>query len=1035
MPTYELVLGERHPMIGADMTARVSSPVFIGRGAELGALRDSLDRAREGSPMTALVGGEAGIGKSRLVAELGTIASQSGALVLEGGCISLGSDEGLPFAPIAEALRGLVRRVDRSWLQELIDPATGELARLVPELAVGLEHEDGPAAPPEWAQTRLFQGFLTILARLGERGGLVLVLEDLHWADRSTRDLIAFVTRSLSTERVLILGTYRTDELHRRHPLRPWLAEMERLTPVDRVELERFGRDELEAQLTAIEGRAPDPGLLDLIARRSDGNPFFAEELLGAWNLRDSTHVPEKLRDVLLSRLGSISDRARRVVGTAAIAAGTVDHDVLAAVSGMAEEELAAALDEAVSSQILVPTEVDQRPAYAFRHALLGEAVSDGLLATERRRISAAYVRALEARDVPDGAAGASHLAALAHHATAAHDLPKALPAWIAAARVSFRASAFPEAARAYERATELWEAVPQADRPSGEDFPELLYEASDALLTADEPKRASDLARLAVEQVDPVRDPRRSARMQERLAWTVYVAGDLAEGTRLLEETQVRLQGDDPSPEYAMTLTSLATFIQYGGDYRRAITIAEQAVRASREAALPGREIEALAILGSSLAIVGDCDRGLAVLREALDRATDLNEGSSLGMTYLALTSTLMDCNDLEAAVAVGQAAAAWARDMRYGGFGGMAAEVLVSLGRWPEARAIYEEAARSADEGLPRLWNRIFEGIMDVRCGRLDEAQQLHAVEREAANLLGDTAFAGNLGGALLELAINERRLSDARSKADEVLGWLAGTEDVRYRSRVLQFAVRVESETVTLARDSREASAVEQARRLGLSRLEMLTNLMEQFASTDSRVFTEARGNLALAEAEASRMLDRPEPQAWAAAAMLFADSRRPYELAWCRYRQGEAILAAKGPRSEAEAALSEAWLICRELGAVPLRESIERLARAARLELPAAPAVELGPSGLVDEDEGRASALLDPFGLTTREREVLALLAEGYTNRRIADALFISESTAGVHVSNILGKLGVSNRVEAAAIALRLSLRGEAASAQR
>ena len=206
------------------------------------------------------------------------------------------------------------------------------------------------------------------------------------------------------------------------------------------------------------------------------------------------------------------------------------------------------------------------------------------------------------------------------------------------------------------------------------------------------------------------------------------------------------------------------------------------------------------------------------------------------------------------------------------------------------------------------------------------------------------------------------------------------------------------------------------------------------MTQFATSDSRVFTEARGNLALAEAEASRMLDRPEPHGWAAAAMLFAASRRPYELAWSRYRQGEAILAAKGPRSEAQKALGEAWLICGDLGAVPLRESIEGLARAARLDLPARAAEEAGPTAdSARKDEARAPAPLDPFGLTAREREVLALLAEGYTNRRIADALFISESTAGVHVSNILGKLGVSNRVEAAAIALRLSVRKEAASA--
>jgi DNA-binding CsgD family transcriptional regulator/tetratricopeptide (TPR) repeat protein len=1020
-------------MIGADMSVRVSSPVFIGRTAEMKVLQEALDRALEGSPSTILVGGEAGIGKSRLVAELGTIARTTGAVTVEGGCISLGADEGLPFGPIAEALRGLVRRVDRATLEPLIDAATSELIRLVPELALGQQLNEIPPVPPEWAQTRLFHGFLTLLGRLGTREGVVLLVEDLHWADPSTRQLIAFVTRSLTAERVLILGTYRTDELHRRHPLRSWLAEMQRLARVDRVKLERFGHAELLAQLTAIEGRPPHPALVDLIARRSEGNPFFAEELLGAWRLRDSNHVPEKLRDVLLSRLTSISDSARRLVETTAIAAGAVDHDLLASVSGMPADELLTAVDEAVSSQILVPTEVDGRPAYMFRHALLAEAVSDVLLMTERRHISASYVDALEARDVPEGAAGASHLAAIAHHASAAHDLRKALSAWIAAARASSGASAFPEAALAYERATELWEAVPEPDHPLGEEYPELLYEASGALLTADEPKRASKLARVALAHVDADQDLLRWARLQERLAWTVYVAGDLAEGTKLLEDAYGRLGGTGPSPEYAVTLASLATFMQYGGNYHRAIPVAERAVQMCRETNVPSREIEALATLGSSLAIIGDCDQGLAVLRDALERATDLNDGNSMGMTYLALTSTLLDCNYLDDAAAVGLTAAAWARDMRYGGFGGMAAEAMVSLGRWPEAQAIYDEAARSAEEGTPLLWNGAFEGLMDVRRGRLDEAQRLHVLQREATNLLGDTAFAGNLGGALIELAISEGRLTDARSKADEALRWLSGTEDVRYRSRILQLAIRVESETAARARDVRDSGAVAEARRRGLARLELIKDLMARFANGESRVFTEAKGNLALAEAEASRLNDRPEPGAWDAAARLFAESHRPYELAWSRYRQGESILGAKGSRSEALAALDEGWSISRQLDAKPLGEAIERLARAARLQLPSI-------SKAIDETEERADeaghgppGVQTAFGLTARELEVLALLAQGYTNRRIADTLFISESTAGVHVSNILGKLGVSNRVEAAAMALRMSLVVESASA--
>src|SRR6185369_8354910 len=366
----------------------------------------------------------------------------------------------------------------------LIDPATRELARLVPELLD--DPRDLPSdAPPEWAQTRLFDGFVVLLERLGRRRPVALIVEDVHWADRSTRDLLAFLARRLRDEQLLLIVTYRSDELHRRHPLRPWLAELARLPRVEQVDLERFDAAELADQLAAIHGGPVPPSLVDLIARRSEGNPFFAEELLAAGSPEEGA-LPARLRDVLLGRVGSLSGSAGRVLDAASVAGAAVDHDLLRAVLQIDDEALAVAIDEAISSQLLGPTgDAARGGSYAFRHALLGEAIYDELLASERRRLHGAYATALAARPTPDGAAGASHLAGLAYHAAAANDLVLALRASIASARASTATSAFHEAARAYERAIALWESVPVADRPDGEDYVELLFETSGALATA----------------------------------------------------------------------------------------------------------------------------------------------------------------------------------------------------------------------------------------------------------------------------------------------------------------------------------------------------------------------------------------------------------------------------------------------------------------------------------------------------------------------------------------------------------------------
>ncbi|MFL5684770.1 MAG: AAA family ATPase [Chloroflexota bacterium] len=1010
------------------MPARLSSPVLIGRVAEMTALENALERAEAGSPVLILVGGEAGIGKSRIVAEIAARGRERDDLVLEGSCVSIGSEEGLPFAPVAEALRGWLRGADPHLVDSVMDAATRELGRLVPELLASGGEAALAATPAEWAQTRLFDAFLILLERLGEQRPVVLIAEDLHWADRSTRDLLSFVARRLRTERVLVIGTYRSDELHRRHPLRPWLAEMERLPHVEQVAMPRFDADEVADLVAAIDGGdGVSARLLDAVTRRSEGNPFFAEELLASG--ADAGELPARLRDVLLGRMGSLSDDAGRVLAAASVAGGPVEHALLRGVLALDDERLTAALEEAIAASLLVPAGTDGG-GYTFRHSLLGEAVQDELLASERRRLHGAYADALAARATPEGAAGASHLAALAIHANAAGDTALALRASIAAARASAATSGYFEAARAYERALTLWDIVPAADRPMDEDHVELLFETSGAFQTAIEPGRAREAARAAVSRVDPDREPLRAARLGERLAWATYLAGDLTEAVSLMRRIGDRIERMPASAEGARCLSSLATLTLYAGSYSEAAAFAERAIAMSVATGAPGPEVEAMGALGAALALLGDCEQGLGALRSGLERARELGDAVAIGMAFLGLASTLYDCDALEESVEVGLEGSEWARGSRIPGFSTMAVEGLLPLGRWREAEAILASVAVDWDEGSGALWNAIFGGIMAARAGRPDDAAALVDVRRTGTDMLTDTAFAGYLAGGLIELALLEGRLDDARSGVDDGLRWLDHGEDVRFRARVLRLGVSVEAEIATIARARRDTDAEAMARSIGSARLERLRALLAAKDDRTSPVFGEARGNLLLAEAEVTRLDDHPDPAAWNAAADAFTTPRRPYELAWCRYRAAESMLALRHPRAEVAAVLGEANRLAVEIGAAPLADAVVRLARIARLILPAADAgggtdADIDASAAVDGRDADDDAA-DPYGLTAREREVLGLLAAGQTNRAIAESLFISESTASVHVSNIIGKLGVSNRVEAAAAAVRAGL---------
>jgi predicted ATPase len=453
---------------------------FVGRVAESARLAAARDRAADGTPAVVVVGGEAGVGKSRLVGELVAGSRAAGATVLAGGCVELGG-EGLPFAPVVAALRMLAGDLGAAELATVVPgPARSELARLLPELGrppagggAGAPPASGaepPPADPAAAQRRLFGALLGVLQRLAARRPTILVVEDLHWADRSTRSLLAYLVGNLRHGRLLLLLTYRSDELHRRHPLRPLLAELARDRRVERLELGPFDREEVAAQLTGILGVIQPAGLADRVHARSGGNPLFVEELAAAYAAGGAPAGGAAalagaaaagaggLREVLLGRIEPLPEPARQGLGVVAAAGGRVGHGLLAEVTGLPAPALAAGLRAAAAARLLVDA---HDGGYEFRHALVKEAVDDALLPGERCRLHARLASALGRAGAGLPGADPALAAALAWHWYAAHDLARALPAAVGAGLAAERCRAFAEAQHHYERALELWELVP----------------------------------------------------------------------------------------------------------------------------------------------------------------------------------------------------------------------------------------------------------------------------------------------------------------------------------------------------------------------------------------------------------------------------------------------------------------------------------------------------------------------------------------------------------------------------------------------
>ncbi len=390
-----------------------------------------------------------------------------------------------------------MRDLDPERLAEVVGPSGPDLARLVPALDPA---SSSAQVQREWLQARLFEALIGLLRRLSAIQPVLIVVEDVHWADPATRETLAYLIRSLRTEPVVLAMTLRSDELHRRHPALPWLAELERTGRVQRIDLVRLDATETAAMLEAITGELVDPEAASRIHRRSDGNPFFIEELLIAETGHGSSRLPTTLREILLARLAALGESAREVVGIVAVAGRRIDHDLFAAVAAARGDEAPDVLDDAlrgaIASQVLV-VDTDMRGAegYAFRHALLAEVAYDELLPGERRRLHHAYAAALAGQPPPSGASAAAYWAELAHHWANAHEDERAFVASLRAATAAEEAFAFEAALHQLERVLDIWPGLPDPERLADTDLAGILTRAADMANlggTARPPRRAA---------------------------------------------------------------------------------------------------------------------------------------------------------------------------------------------------------------------------------------------------------------------------------------------------------------------------------------------------------------------------------------------------------------------------------------------------------------------------------------------------------------------------------------------------------------
>jgi len=1015
------------------------SPVLIGRDDDLDELARMLAEATAGRPGVVIVAGEAGIGKSRLLAELARRATEGSGWSLVGGCLDM-ADGGIPFLPLVEALRALNRSLSAERSDELLGPARADLAVLLPELLPNGEATASGSvtmAPPGGGalQARLFEVVLGLLDRLGDEAPVLLLFEDVQWIDRASRDLVTFLARNLTRERVLLALTIRTDDGSALDPVPAWLLELERGARVRRLALKPLDRAAVSRQMEAIGGSRPAAVDVERIWSRSDGNPFFVEELLAAYGQGHEDQAARTLMAILAARLHGASPAARQVISALAVAGRPTGEALLGSTVERPEAELISALREGLDRGVLVRDRV--QGTYRFRHALLREIAEDELLPAESRALHQRFAEILGARPELGDPSPAGAAAELAHHWDAADRRDEAYLASVEAAAAAETVAAHAQALQHYERALTI---LPSVSAGIAVDRVDLLRRAADAADLASEIPRAMELVRAALALIDEDAEPTAAGLLHSRLGYLTWVSGDGPGGLLRHLEAERLVPSEPPTPERARVLGALGGALMGLGRYEESRRICGSAIDCAIASGSRPEEARARNMLGSDLVALGQVAAGLLELERSRELSELAGPPEMLVVAHhnyaLNLAQAGQSGTALAEATAGREAARRLGLERRYGpDLAALTGDVLLRLGRWDEAGAALSEGLDLDPAGRGTVYLSAVRGRLHALTGERDAARDCFETAEGLAVGDVDPHLAAFIARGRAELLLSEDDPLVAVEVIEAGLQGLLDDPDPYASLPLLALGLQAAAELADAGKAARDEGAMQRAVAVGRP--------WHQAASAMSdRAGEPVLGAvLRVAHAEAARLEGRGDPLLWLAAAERFDALPEPYPATYARFRAAEAELRARGIRGNAGEPLSQAHASARRLGAEPLRRRIEELAVRARIDLTRTGAddpprlresriADVGVGGAGPEGGGplEVAAAARPSGLSAREVEVLRLVAQGLSNGEIAERLFITRKTAGVHVTHILDKLGVTNRVEAAMVAARLGLAG-------
>ena len=971
------------------MPSVTGTDLFIGREREMAEIVAALDGAVEGRGGLVMLAGEPGIGKTRLTEELAAVAKERGALVTWGACYEDGSAP--PYWPWTQAIRSLLTEPSGAVLNEL-EPRAAVIAEIVPEVRdVMPDMRPAPEVDPAQARFRLFDSVTSFLNEIATLRPVVLVLDDLHWADRSTLDLLEFVAREVASRPMLIVGGYRDMELSRRHPLSETLATLARIRGFRRILLRGLDSGEVGRMVEAIGDIGLPSELIEEIHVRTEGNPFFVGEVtrdlareaaerggdFDALKFR----IPEGVREAVGIRLNKLSEECNQVLRTAAVIGREFDFQLLAALNQeVSDDALLDLTEEAIAAgtikEVSGPVE-----RYEFTHALIQQTLTEELTAGRRVRL---HIRIISAIEELYADRLEEHVAELAHHCLEAETVvgeEKVIRYARMAGTGALAAYAWTEARGYFE----------QALQAMGDDFPDAeraviffgLGEAELQSLSYPNSQRGWDNVARAFDLYEKIGDTRAAVAvsLQSTYSDQLHIIKSASVYSRALEMVEPE------SADAGLLLTRYAAAMRFEQeDDSGSMKALEQALGIARRTG--DRRLETSALFNISLGRLLDYDfqGSIEVGLEAVELARETDQEVEEAVSHWCVATSLIRLGDPEAA--------------------------------WQHSEAglhVLEKIGRSRDVGP--FWNHYV--ISYLRGDRVNMEETGGALESRAPNdsvirlLIGIGAWHTGTPSDLDDLMRTTREAGrtepQVRQRVDNVV-YLALAARLMDRPQEAIWAGEMARSILSLPKLTRNSEAIIRM----AAGLAAVTSGDVQDAAEHYRRLHGLRGSglgwtipicanrllglLAYAAGMREEAVDHFET------ALEFT-GKAGYRLeeAWTCYDYAESLIDSDEPAGveKAVSLIDDGLEITRELGLVAIEKRLIDLQK-------------------------KTSAISSPIrpypdGLTEREVEVLRLLAAGSTNQQIAADLVIAPSTAAKHVANILGKTGSSNRAEAASYA--------------